>query len=121
MLDVSCRCYALGQIDIEEVLTEIKKENGWGKTSFESGQVLDAIRMIKKELIQSEKPDHNGGYMTIDFYQDGTIKIDAPNTHNGWVFEYRLYYVDRYEQDTDTLEKIKEFIADEEEPAEITD
>lgn len=25
-LDVSCRCYALGQIDIEEVLEEIKEE-----------------------------------------------------------------------------------------------
>lgn len=28
-LDVSCRCYLLGQVDIEEVIQEIKEENGW--------------------------------------------------------------------------------------------
>lgn len=74
-LDVSCRCYLLGQIDIEELIEEIKEENGWNeKLVFEMAQVADAINLARK-MIKVGKVA-----VDIDFFEDGRISVDEAET-----------------------------------------
>lgn len=76
-LDVSCRCYLLGQIDIEELIEEIKEENGWDeKLVFDMAQVADAIN-VAREIIKGGKLA-----VDIDFYEDGKISVDEAETDN---------------------------------------
>ena len=76
-LDVSCRCYLLGQVDIEEVIQEIKEENGWDEPlKFDSAQVADAINLAR-EIIKGGKVA-----VDIDFYDDGRISVDEAETMN---------------------------------------
>lgn len=53
-LDVSVRCYALGQIDIEELLDEIRKEmeekEETGIIYISKKELLDAIRDAKERI-----------------------------------------------------------------------
>lgn len=76
-LDVSCRCYLLGQVDIEEVIQEIKEENGWDKPLvFEGAQVADAINVAKGII--------KGGKLAvdIDFYENGKLAVGEAETMN---------------------------------------
>lgn len=76
-LDVSCRCYLLGQVDIEEVIQEIKEENGWDETLvFEGAQVADAINVAKGII--------KGGKLAvdIDFYENGKLAVGEAETMN---------------------------------------
>lgn len=76
-LDVSCRCYLLGQVDIEEVIKEIKDENGWDDTLvFEGGQVADAIN-VARGIIKGGKVA-----VDIDFYEDGNVAVGEAETMN---------------------------------------
>ena len=76
-LDVSCRCYLLGQVDIEEVIQEIKEENGWDENLvFDGAQVADAINEAR-EIIKGGKVA-----VDIDFYESGEIVVGEAETMN---------------------------------------
>ena len=68
-LDVSCRCYLLGQIDIDKLIEEIKEENGWDETLiFTERTIKDAIRQAKDRITRDEADS-----VEIHFYQDGRV------------------------------------------------
>lgn len=76
-LDVSCRCYLPGQVDIEKLIEEIKEENDRDeKLVFDGAQVADAINLARKMI--------KGGKVAvdIDFYEDGRISVDEAETMN---------------------------------------
>lgn len=76
-LDVACRCYLLGQVDIEEVIQEINEENGWDETLvFEGAQVADAIN-VAKGIIKGGKVA-----VDIDFYETGKLAVGEAETMN---------------------------------------
>lgn len=76
-LDVSCRCYLLGQINIEALIEEIKEENGWDEPLvFEGAQVADAIN-VARGMIKGGK-----AAVDIDFFEDGKISVDEADTMN---------------------------------------
>lgn len=109
-LDVSCRCYLLEQVDIEEVIQEIKEENGWDETLvFEGAQVADAIN-VAKGIIKGGKVA-----VDIDFYATGKLAVgeaETMNTEKKKDKESIIYTSTLYEEDMelpidDIIEAIK--------------
>lgn len=97
-LDVLCRCYLLGQIDIDELIEEIKEKNGWDNPLvFEGAQVADAIN-VARGIIKGGKEA-----VEIDFYEGGRIAVDTVGKDEESLLSTSTLYEDDFENPIDDI------------------
>lgn len=99
-LDVSVRCYALGQIDIDELLDEIREEIG---TIFTKEEVMKVISYTREDYEGEENEDC---IITIDFFENGEIDENS-KALKGWLWCYEFDWEDYKRTDEEVFERIK--------------
>lgn len=103
-LDVSVRCYALGQIDIDELLDEIRKEIGIQEDEICYFLKSDLLGMIAEIRDQFEEDGECECSHTIDFLDDGSMEIDA-FPKNSWMACEQFNKEDMSKTDEELLQK----------------
>lgn len=103
-LDVSVRCYALGQIDIDELLDEIRKEIG---TVWSKDEVMKVIANAREDWEEEGDEDY---IITIDFFDN--VEIGEPLRMNSkslkkWLWCYEFDWEDYKRTDEEVFERIK--------------
>lgn len=99
-LDVSVRCYALGQIDIDELLDEIREEIG---TVFSKEEVMKVIAYTREDW---EGEEDEECIITIDFFENGEIDENSKAV-NGWMWCYEFDKEDYQLTDEEVFKRIK--------------
>lgn len=99
-LDVSVRCYALGQIDIEGLLKELREEIG---TIFSKEEVLKVIADTREDWEEEEDEDC---IITIDFFDNGEIDENS-KALKGWLWCYEFDWEDYKRTDEEVFDRIK--------------
>lgn len=99
-LDVSVRCYALGQIDIDELLEEIREELG---TVFSKKEVLKVIANTREDWEGEEDEDC---IITIDFFDNGEIDENS-KALKGLLWCYEFDWEDYKRTDEEVFDRIK--------------
>lgn len=103
-LDVSVRCYALGQIDIDELLDEIRKEIG---TVFAKEDVMKAIANAREDWEEEGDEDY---IITIDFFDNGEIgescRMNSQSLKK-WLWCYEFDWEDYKRTDEEVFGRIK--------------
>lgn len=99
-LDCSVRCYALGKIDIEELLKEIREEIG---TVFSKEEVMKVIAHTREDWEGEEDEDC---IITIDFLDNGEIDENS-KALKGWLWGYEFDWEDYKRTDEEVFDRIK--------------
>lgn len=103
-LDVSVRCYALGQIDIDELLDEIRKEIG---TVFSKDEVMKVIANAREDWEEEGDEEY---IITIDFFDNGIGEngfLNSKDINGRWIWCYEFDKEDYQVTDEKVFKRIK--------------
>lgn len=102
-LDVSVRCYVLGQIDIEELLDEILKET---EEEDESGIIYISKKELLKAIAEAKERIKRTGQACCGLYFYKTGEITVSNWNDDFVANIDVWNDDVKEDDENTLKNM---------------
>lgn len=102
-LDVSVRCYALGQIDIDELLDEIRKET---EEKEESGIIYISKTELLKAIAEAKERIKRTGQACCGLYFYKTGEITVSNWNDDFVVNIDVWNDDVEDDDENTLKNM---------------